>query len=41
MSTLIVAKSAVVTWVIFNATNSAVQELALGQINASLVSVAE
>ena len=39
--TLIVAKSAVVTWVIFNATNSAVQELALGQINASLDSVAE
>jgi adenylate cyclase len=41
MATLLVTKSAVVTWVIFNATNSAVQELALGQINASLDSVAE
>jgi len=39
--TLLVTKSAVVTWVIFRSTNSVVQELALGQINASLDSVAE
>ena len=39
--TLIVAKSAVVTWVISKSTTSVVQELARGQINASLDSVAE
>jgi len=38
---LLIVKSAFVTWVIFNATNSAVQKLATGQITASLDSVAQ